>query len=530
MPERAYRVREARPALPADLLDVERVLTSATTRIVKDHGRTTVAVVEGDGGAVVLKRFRDAAPLRIVEGLVLGSRALRVREAAARLRAAGFAAPEILAVLEHRRFGTTIGSCVIAAWVEGTPLDELWRARRGAARRALTTGFAGYLRGLHAAGIYPQDVRAANVLVTPDSPPRFVLVDLDRVRRYRRLSWRRRRKNLVQVHRSVGRSASRAEAVRFLRHYLGPVSREQLRRAAAEVVRHGRRKDAEYTRRRAGAAPTAHAGRREPISCTIICYEEEDNIRAALESVQWCDEVLVVDSFSRDRTVAICREYTDRVYQRPWPGFVEQKAFALEQARFPWVLNLDADERVSPELRREIEEVLRAPRADGYYVPRLVYYLGRWWRRGGWYPDYRLRLFRRDRVVWGGIDPHEKVILHGRSARLRGPLLHYTYRDISDHLATINAFTGVAARELLLRGRTTALRDLLLRPLWRFARFYVFRLGFTQGLAGLFVAQSAAFYVFSKYAKLWEATHAKGGARSRVEIAGSLAHSSAPPW
>jgi len=244
------------------------------------------------------------------------------------------------------------------------------------------------------------------------------------------------------------------------------------------------------------------------VSCTIICCDEEENIRAALESVKWCDEIVVVDSFSTDRTLEICREYTDRIYQRSWPGFVEQKAFALEQVRSPWVLNLDADERVSLELRREIEEALRAPRVDGYYVPRLVYYLGRWWRRGGWYPDYRLRLFRRDKAVWGGVDPHEKVVLHGRTARLRGPLLHYTYRDIADHLATINCFTSVAARELALRGRTASRSDLLLRPLWRFLRSYLLRLGFAEGLAGLFVAQCAAFYVFAKYAKLWEATQA----------------------
>ena len=248
---------------------------------------------------------------------------------------------------------------------------------------------------------------------------------------------------------------------------------------------------------------------RARLSCTIICGDEEANIRAALESVKWCDEIVVVDSFSRDRTVEICREYTDQIHQRAWPGFVEQKAFALSQTRHPWVLNLDADERVSPDLRREIEAVLQHPNADGYYIPRLVYYLGRWWWRGGWYPDYRLRLFRRDRVVWGGVDPHEKVILRGRSARLRGPMLHYTYRDIADHLATINHFTGVAARELELRGQHATLGDMLLRPLWRFVRFYLMRRGFMEGLAGLLVAQSAAFYVFAKYAKLWEATHGR---------------------
>jgi hypothetical protein len=120
--------------------------------------------------------------------------------------------------------------------------------------------------------------------------------------------------------------------------------------------------------------------------------------------------------------------------------------------------------------------------------------------------------------VWGGVDPHEKVILHGTSARLRGPLLHYTYRDIADHLATINGFTGVAARELLLRGKRASLPDLLLRPLWRFVRYYVMRLGFTEGIAGLFVAQSAAFYVFAKYAKLWESTHARTTGQSGQSV------------
>jgi len=248
---------------------------------------------------------------------------------------------------------------------------------------------------------------------------------------------------------------------------------------------------------------------RARVSCTVICFNEEENIHAALESVKWCDEIVIVDSFSTDRTLEICREYTDQIHQRPWPGFVEQKAFALSQAHYPWVLNLDADERVSPELRREIQDVLTHPTADGYYIPRLVYYLGRWWWRGGWYPDYRLRLFRRDRVVWGGVDPHEKVILHGRSARLRSPMLHYTYRDIAAHLKTINYFTGVASRELQLRGQQATLADLLLRPLWRFVRFYLLRRGFMEGVAGLFVAQSAAFYVFTRYAKLWEATHAR---------------------
>jgi len=245
-------------------------------------------------------------------------------------------------------------------------------------------------------------------------------------------------------------------------------------------------------------------GSRLPLLCTIICRNEAKNIRACLESVKWCDEVVVVDAYSDDETVSICHQYTDRIFQRRWTGFIDQKAFALEKATHEWVLNIDADERVSPRLRGEIELELKRPRADGFYIPRLVRYMGRWWRRGGWYPDYRLRLFRRSVAVWGGVDPHEKVIVQGRKAALHGPLLHYTYATVEDHLRTIDNFTDVAARELALRGRRVSTADLLLRPVWRTTRFYFLRGGFTYGVPGLFVAMSAGFYVFAKYAKLWE--------------------------
>lgn len=254
----------------------------------------------------------------------------------------------------------------------------------------------------------------------------------------------------------------------------------------------------------------ASGARRQPVSCTVICLNEQDNIEACLESVKWCDEIVVVDAFSTDRTVEICRRYTQRVIQREWPGFVEQKRFALDQASHEWVFNIDADERVSPLLRSEIERELARPRADGFYVPRLVRYLGRWWRRGGWYPDYRLRLFRKSRAVWGGVDPHEKVIVQGKTAALRGPLLHYTYANIADHLRTIDNFTDVAAGELALRGRRCRWTDLVFRPLWRTFRFAVLRGGLTYGVPGVFVSLSAGFYVFAKYAKLWELKRQEG--------------------
>jgi glycosyltransferase involved in cell wall biosynthesis len=266
-------------------------------------------------------------------------------------------------------------------------------------------------------------------------------------------------------------------------------------------------------------------------------------MRRCLESVKWCDEIVVVDSFSTDRTVAICQEYTPRVIQRSWPGYVEQKRFALSQATHEWVLNVDADEEVSPGLRHEILLVLQRndPAIDGYYIPRLVYYLGRWWWRG-WYPGYRLRLFRKAKVRWGGVDPHEKVLMRGQAGRLRGNLYHYTYEDVSDHLRALDGLTEVATRELALRGKRTRIADLLLRPFWRFLRFYVLGGVMREGIPGLAVAVTSAFYVFLKYAKLWERTtlnheeprvqhssRRSGTELGRGRSAGVGAHSLSPP-
>lgn len=287
-----------------------------------------------------------------------------------------------------------------------------------------------------------------------------------------------------------------------------------------------KRKDREYARRRQKqrrqqarnlrienlppASPSStlvNGAARAPISCCIICFNEEANIRRCLESVKWCDEIVVVDSFSTDRTVEICREYTSRIIQRPWPGYVEQKRFALAQTMYEWVLNVDADEEVSPALRQEILFVLQRndPAVDGLSIPRLVYYLGRWWRHG-WYPGRRLRLFRKAKVRWGGVDPHEKVLLRGHEDRLHGDLYHYTYKNISDHLRAVNGLTDVAVREQVVRGKRSSLTALIFRPLWRFLRFYFLRGTITYKVPGFFVAVTSAFYVFLKYAKLWEQT------------------------
>lgn len=242
------------------------------------------------------------------------------------------------------------------------------------------------------------------------------------------------------------------------------------------------------------------------ISAIVVCFNEEENIRECLESLRWCDEIVVVDSLSTDRTVEICRQYTDRVIQRPWAGYRDQKAFAHSQATKDWVILVDADERVPPELREEIRDALKrlGDRYAAFSVPRLVYYLGRWWWRGGWYPDYDIRVFRRDLAAWGGSDPHERILISGKVRRLRHPLHHYSYRDISDHLRRINHFTDVSSGKLRDQAKAWRWMDNLFRPLFRFFRSYVLKRGFLEGFPGFFVAATAAIYVFLKYAKLRE--------------------------
>jgi len=245
---------------------------------------------------------------------------------------------------------------------------------------------------------------------------------------------------------------------------------------------------------------------RPTVSAIVVCFNEEQNIRRCLESVRWCDEIVVVDSFSTDRTVEICRQYTDRIIQRQWAGYRDQKAFAHSQATKDWVLLVDADERVTPELRDEIRAALQSDNSDcaGYSVPRLVFYLKRWWWRGGWYPDYDVRLFRRDRAAWGGADPHEKILVDGKVRRLRHPLRHFTYRNIDDHVQRINRYTSISSNESHKQAEPWRLRDALFRPAFRFFRSYVLKRGFMEGFAGFYVAVTAAIYVFLKYAKLWE--------------------------
>ena len=255
---------------------------------------------------------------------------------------------------------------------------------------------------------------------------------------------------------------------------------------------------------------------RPPVSVCVIAMNEEDRLEACLRSADFADEWIVVDSHSTDRTREIATACGARVIERDWPGHVEQKNFALSLARNDWVLCLDADERLSPELRASILAALDAAQpADGYEMNRRSWYLGRWIRHGGWYPDRKLRLFRRSKGRWGGTNPHDHVELDGRCARLPGDLLHYSYRCLSDHLRTIDSFTTIASREKHGRGEHAGFVSITLRPTWKFVRMYFVKGGFLDGVPGFFAAVSSAYYVFLKYAKLWELERA-GGERDRA--------------
>lgn len=241
------------------------------------------------------------------------------------------------------------------------------------------------------------------------------------------------------------------------------------------------------------------------ISVYFIVFNEEAHIREALESVVWADEIVVVDSGSTDHTVEICKEYTDRVYFHPWEGFAPQKAWALDQTRGEWVLNLDADERVTPALRDEIQKVLAEPGPyQGYYLPRKNFFGGQWIRYGGWYPDHVLRLFRREKGHYPDRLVHERVVVDGEVGYLRAPLEHYTYRDVGDYLLRLHRYTDLAARQMLREGRRGRSFDLIARPLFTFWEKYMLRQGFRDGNVGLILAGLQAFYVFSKFARLME--------------------------
>jgi glycosyltransferase involved in cell wall biosynthesis len=243
------------------------------------------------------------------------------------------------------------------------------------------------------------------------------------------------------------------------------------------------------------------------ISAKINVYNEEANIAAVCETVAWADEIVVADSDSTDCTVEIARRYTDKVFNHPFRGYKDKHEFSDAQTTGDWIFWIDADERVTPELRAAIEKLRQRDPAtlpDGFRIARRTQYLGRWIKHSGWYPDYQMRLYRKAASYWDGVSPHETARVRGRVETLPGEFLHYTKRNLSEHHRVLDEYTTLAADYLHRHGRGAGAASLLLLPIVAFLRTYLFKQGFRDGVPGLIIAIFTAYSVFLKFAKAWE--------------------------
>ncbi len=243
----------------------------------------------------------------------------------------------------------------------------------------------------------------------------------------------------------------------------------------------------------------------QKISVAVIAKNEADRIGDLLKSVDFADEVIVVDSGSTDGTQDLCREMGAKVIFNAWPGHVAQKQFALESTKNEWILSLDADERVSEALIQEILEAVKNADSNvsGFSMPRLSKYLGRWIKHGGWYPDRKVRLVRRGKGKWKGVNPHDKLVIDGKVVRLKNPILHHVYRGIEDHVKTINRFSDIYAKENSPTGSGFVIVGVG-HAVVKFLECYVWKLGMLDGVPGLIIAMNSSWYVFLKHAKRWE--------------------------
>lgn len=241
------------------------------------------------------------------------------------------------------------------------------------------------------------------------------------------------------------------------------------------------------------------------LSVTLITLNEERTIRDCLESVRFADEIILVDSGSRDQTLSIAGEFQARVFQEPWQGFSAQKNSAQDKASGHWILNIDADERVTPALREEIQQVLRVGTdCAGFKVPRKNFFCGQWIKHGGWYPNYQLRLYRKEAGHFALREVHEQVEVLGRVGTLANPLEHYTYRSISDYLQRMDRYSELSAIQYLHEGKKVSWPEILFRSFFTFNKMWVLQRGFLDGANGLVLAALYSCYTFSKYAKLKE--------------------------
>lgn len=246
---------------------------------------------------------------------------------------------------------------------------------------------------------------------------------------------------------------------------------------------------------------------RQRCTATILTLNEESNLAECLDGLSWADEIVVVDSGSTDRTLEIARRYTPAVYVNPWPGFTEQKNFAASKASHPWIFNLDADERVTPELRSGLLAVLENPQHDGYEIPRDNYFLGRHMKWGGWSPDRVLRLYREKAGRYGGVEPHAKVLLpSGSVGRLDTPMIHFTYRSFAHFVSKQTPYAQATARARLEAGKRYASLPLriFVKSCWKFFEVYCWKLGLLDGTHGLVAALGYSYRTYLQETFVWE--------------------------
>lgn len=244
---------------------------------------------------------------------------------------------------------------------------------------------------------------------------------------------------------------------------------------------------------------------RNKVSIYILTYNNEDTIARAIESSLWADEVIVLDHFSTDATCDICYKYPVRLHQKEWSNFRDEYNYAVSLTTNDWVMFLDSDEEISPELAKEIREELKLNKGQwvGYLIPRMTYYLGRWIKHGGWYPDYKIRLFNKHYGKWAGKEFDPYVIVTGPIKKLKNPCYHYSFKDLTHHAMKLNSYSSLFANAIKKKERI-GLCHIVFRPIFRFIRNYFLKMGFLDGFPGLIAATMSSYYVFLKYAKVWE--------------------------
>jgi glycosyltransferase involved in cell wall biosynthesis len=243
------------------------------------------------------------------------------------------------------------------------------------------------------------------------------------------------------------------------------------------------------------------------LSVIIITKNETRHIAACLKSVAWADEIIVLDSGSSDDTVAICKTYSAQVYETDWPGFGPQKQRALDKAREDWVFSIDADEQVTPQLKEEIQQAMQSKQFAGYQMPRLSSFCGKQIRHGGWWPDYIVRLFRRESAGFLDVPVHEKVLVDGPIGKLKSPLLHDTYQTLEEAVDKMNTYSSLSAKMLFDAGKKSSISKTLIKTLWTFVRCYLIKAAFLEGRYGLMLAAVNSQGTFYKYLKLLELQH-----------------------